>query len=160
MKCKALAKFLNSSIMIFIYIAYFAARIDFTLGKLLFLWQIFHLQGFPLPFSSSASHTQLPTSQPCVSFISKAQSCPLTTPPHWQRGWACPKPPWCPTPQIFGGHLAAFRPCWGSEAQHTPSDITLSTASQRGNNEHMTKRQPLFFLTSKDNALALIILHT
>lgn len=95
MKCKALAKFLNSSIMIFIYSTYFAARIDFTLGKPLLLWQIFHLRGFPLPFPSSIPHSKLP------------MSCPVwaSSPRHWaalwQWGWARPKPPWCPTPRFL-----------------------------------------------------------
>lgn len=124
MKCKALAKFLNSSIMIFIYSAYFAARIDFTLGKPLFLWQIFHLRGFPLPFPSSVSHTQLPTSLLCVSFISEAQSCPLTVRmstsqatlvSHPSDFWG---PPCCP--QAVLGHRGTAHTLW----YHPPHGFT------------------------------------
>lgn len=63
LKCKSLANFLTSSIMIFIYGTYCAARINFTLSKILFLRQIFNFLGFHLPFPSPICHTELPTSE-------------------------------------------------------------------------------------------------
>lgn len=60
LKCKSLANFLNSSIMIFIYSTYFAARIDFTLSKPLFLRQIFIWQGFDLPFPALSATLSFP----------------------------------------------------------------------------------------------------
>lgn len=42
LKCKSLANFLTSSIMIFIYSTYCAAHFNFTFGKILLLRQIFN----------------------------------------------------------------------------------------------------------------------
>lgn len=142
MKCKALAKFLNSSIMIFIYSAYFAARIDFTLGKPLLLWQIFHLRGFPLPFPSSIPHSKLP--MPCPVWASS----PRRRAALWQWGWARPKPPWCATPRFLE---ATWLP--HAVLRHSTHPlISPSPLLLKGQAMSTRQRQPLLFLTSKDNS--------
>lgn len=51
--------------MIFIYSTYFAAHIDFTWSKPLFLRQIFSWQGFDLPFPVLSTTLNFPHPSPC-----------------------------------------------------------------------------------------------